>query len=91
MERIFNSNRIEKRSRRPSVDSPLPIHYRFERAAEQRVKADASVEAGREFVEAYVQFTHYIEGVRQVATGTAGSHGSTTPSPASHAGHKGSW
>lgn len=64
------------------------IHHRFERAAAQRVKADASVEAGREFVEAYVQFTHYVEGVHQVATGAPESHGSAAPGPASHAGRK---
>jgi len=45
------------------------IRKRFERALATLKKADKSVEAGREFVEAYVQYTHYLEGLHQVAAG----------------------
>jgi hypothetical protein len=37
------------------------IRERFKKAYEAKKHADHSVEAGREFVEAYVQFTHYVE------------------------------
>lgn len=37
------------------------IRERFAKASETRKHADQSVEAGREFVEAYVQFVHYAE------------------------------
>jgi len=37
------------------------IRERFRRALETRKHADKSVTAGREFVEAYVIFTHYVE------------------------------
>jgi len=37
------------------------IRERFRRALETRKHADKSVNAGREFVEAYVIFTHYVE------------------------------
>jgi hypothetical protein len=37
------------------------IRKRFARASEAAAHADDSVEAGREFVEAYVEFTHYVE------------------------------
>lgn len=37
------------------------IHERFARVAEARKHADESVEAGRKFVEAYVDYTHYVE------------------------------
>lgn len=37
------------------------IHERFTKAKEAKKHADQSVEAGRKFVEAYVQFTHYVE------------------------------
>jgi len=37
------------------------IRERFRRALETRKHADESVAAGREFVEAYVIFTHYLE------------------------------
>lgn len=39
------------------------IRERFERVMKTRRHADESVAAGREFVEAYVQFTHYAEGI----------------------------
>lgn len=51
------------------------IRARFERAATLRAKADTSVDAGRAFVEAYVQFTHYVEAVHQAVAGTASAHG----------------
>jgi hypothetical protein len=37
------------------------IRDRFAYARETKKHADESVEAGREFVEAYVEFTHYVE------------------------------
>jgi hypothetical protein len=37
------------------------IRERFNRALETKKHADESVSAGREFVEAYVVFTHYVE------------------------------
>jgi hypothetical protein len=62
------------------------IRHRFDRAAALRTKADASVEAGREFVEAYVLFTHYVEGVHQAAEAPAG-HGTPAHTDAVAAGH----
>jgi len=37
------------------------IRKRFANALEKKKHADESVEAGREFVEAYVEFLHYVE------------------------------
>lgn len=39
------------------------IRERFQRAIEKQKHADESVAAGREFIEAYVTFTHYVEGL----------------------------
>jgi len=39
------------------------IRERFQRALEASKHADESVAAGREFVKAYVIFTHYVEGL----------------------------
>lgn len=58
------------------------IRKRFEHALETRKHAHESVEAGREFVEAYVTYVHYVEGVanavhgapQHAKTGTPGSH-----------------
>jgi len=48
------------------------IRERFARAAEAKTHAAESVEAGREFVERYVIYVHYVEGIAQAAEG--GSH-----------------
>lgn len=54
------------------------IRERFSKVAEAGKYADSSVGAGREFVEAYVQFVHYVEGVHDLAQGHAGAHGQAT-------------
>jgi len=51
------------------------IRKRFERAMETKKHADESVEAGREFVEAYIEFTHFVEGLHQMMAGGAAHHG----------------
>ena len=50
------------------------IRERFARAATAKKQADASVTAGREFVEAYVELTHYVERLHLDAT-TSAAHG----------------
>ncbi len=37
------------------------IHERFNKARDAKRRANDNVEAGREYVHAYVQFTHYVE------------------------------
>lgn len=58
------------------------IHVRFNHALETKKHAQESVHAGREFVEAYVSYVHYVEEVANVVHGTA--HHSETASPAKH-------
>jgi hypothetical protein len=50
------------------------IRERFRRALETRNRVDKSVIAGREFVEAYMIFTHYIEGLHALIKGGAVRH-----------------
>ncbi|MEW6200636.1 MAG: DUF6448 family protein, partial [bacterium] len=51
------------------------IRMRFNSAVEKKRHADSSVEAGREFVEAYIGFVHYAEGIYQVVAASAVHHG----------------
>ena len=53
------------------------IRDRFQATAERRKHANESVAAGREFVEAYVVFTHYVEGIYNAAAPAPG-HGAGT-------------
>ena len=48
------------------------IRHRFTATMDKRNHADESVPAGREFVEAYVEFVHYVERLHADATGQAG-------------------
>ena len=50
------------------------VRERFLKALEAKKHADESVEAGREYVEAYVRYTHFIEGIHQAIL-SAGGHG----------------
>ena len=53
------------------------IHERFARVAEAVRHKDESVAEGRKFVEAYVEYTHYVERLHQDAAGQAhDGHGS---------------
>jgi len=50
------------------------VAERFNRALETRKHKDESVEAGREYVEAYVQYMHYVEGIHNAVAGKGGHH-----------------
>ncbi len=50
------------------------IRSRFVETYEKQKHAEASVDQGREFVEAYVDFTHYVEGLHGLIKGGA-AHG----------------
>lgn len=45
------------------------IRERFNHAVEAKKHADESVEAGRQYVKAYVEFIHYVEGLHLAAVG----------------------
>lgn len=51
------------------------IRQRFQHANETQKHADDSVAAGRKFVESYVIFTHYVEGLHGLIKGGAAHHG----------------
>lgn len=61
------------------------IGERFKRVGEARKHKDKNVEAGREFVEAYVTYMHYVEGIH-AAIMSAGAH--HAEGPEGTAGHK---
>lgn len=48
------------------------IRERYIRAVERKKHAEESVQAGREYVEAYVEFIHYVERVQEDVTTSAG-------------------
>ena len=64
------------------------IRERFAQVQEKKKHANDSVQAGREFVEAYVEYTHYVERLHADAAGHAGheaeTHGADTEGGHAH-------
>lgn len=58
------------------------IRSRFTKAMELKKHAAESVEAGRQYVAAYVDYVHYVERLHEVAAGQGGHHGEAHASPA---------
>lgn len=63
------------------------IRSRFQETLEKKKHANDSVEAGREFVEHYVVFTHYVEGLHGLIKGGAANHGAGEEKSAAGHGH----
>lgn len=55
------------------------IRRRFQATLREKQRIEDSVEAGRAYVRAYVEFTHYIEALHAAATGTAHAHSESAP------------
>lgn len=62
------------------------VKEKFNRALEARKAKDKSVEAGREYVEAYVAYTHYVEGIHAAIMSAGGHH--PADAAAEHKEHK---
>jgi hypothetical protein len=60
------------------------IRERFQHASETQEHANDSVAAGREYVKAYVLFTHYVEGLHAIIKRSGGHHGKRANG---HSGH----
>jgi hypothetical protein len=63
------------------------IRHRFTETMEKKQHADENVAAGREFVEAYVEFVHYVERLHTDATGPAG-HAAQPEKASEPSGHQ---
>jgi hypothetical protein len=50
------------------------VKARFDRVLEKKAHMNESVEAGREYVAAYVEYLHYVAGVHKVIAGEASDH-----------------
>lgn len=60
------------------------IREKFTRVVETWKNKDKNVEAGREFVEAYVTYTHYVEGIHSAIVSAGAHHAEATGT----SGHK---
>lgn len=63
------------------------IRQRFAKASEAKARKDRSVDGGREFVAAYVEFVHYVENLHNAVAGHGASHGEAAPGGAGEHSH----
>lgn len=63
------------------------IQKHFDRAAGARRRQGESVSAGREFVDAYVRYTHYVEGIHAAVMAPGTDQAKAEPGPTAHAEH----
>ena len=73
-DKALDSGSVDKLVKVLSGAMAKGIREHFQRAIEAKKNADKSVAAGREFVEAYVMFTHYAEGLHGIIKGGAKHH-----------------
>lgn len=60
-DKALESGSVDNLTKKVSDSVSTGIRKRFAHARETKKHSDESIEAGREFVEAYVEFTHYVE------------------------------
>jgi hypothetical protein len=60
------------------------LHKRFEEVSARKNYPKNDVEAGREYVKAYVEYVHYVEGVYDAASGAGAEHAHPEAAPAAH-------
>lgn len=74
---------VDDLSKEVSALVTVGIHQRFERLMKTKKHVEETVPTGREYVEAYVEFVHYVERLHNDALGTGGHHtdpeGRSTP------------
>lgn len=75
-DKAIDAGSVDELSEKIGIAVRDGIRKRFAEVAEKKKHAGDSVEAGREFVEAYVEYVHFVEGIHNMAAkGPAHDHG----------------
>jgi len=74
-DRALESGSVENLVKLVTNSVATGIRKRFAHALEAKKHQNESVQAGREYVEAYIEFTHYVERLHRDATSSAAHHG----------------
>ena len=72
-DKALESGSVDKVVKLVTDEATAGIRRRFAEAREKKAHAEHNVDAGREFVAAYVEYVHYVEGLHQAAQ-AAGAH-----------------
>ena len=86
-DKALETGSVDKVVKLVTDDAVAGIRQRFAEAREKKKHADESVEAGREFVAAYVEYVHYVEGLHETAQ-ASGAHHADSSATTEHSEHK---
>jgi hypothetical protein len=70
-DKALEAGSVEDLAKEVAAAAEKGIRERFARAAAKKAHAGHTVEAGREFVEAYIEYVHYVELLHGDVTGAA--------------------
>lgn len=73
-DRALETGNIDELAKRIGEHAEAGVRERFARAIKTKQHANNNTEAGREFVEAYVVFVHYVKGLHSTIVGHGGHH-----------------
>jgi hypothetical protein len=76
---------VDDLAQRMGEHAAAGVRGRFNRAAEAKKHMNDSVEAGREYVEAYVTYVHYVENLHGAVVGQGGHHAEVAEGTPAHA------
>ena len=76
-DRALQSGSVDNLARMVSEAVAEGIRRRFSEALARQRVADDSIDNGRAYVAAYVEFVHYVEGIHRAVRGSAHSHQSS--------------
>ncbi len=68
-DKSLDEGSVDKLARKIANNLENEIKARFNRVLEKKKHADDNVQAGREYVEAYVQYVHFVDGVHNMISG----------------------
>jgi hypothetical protein len=86
-DKALESGSVDKVAKLVTDEAAAGIRKRFAEAHEKKAHAAHNVDAGRQFVAAYVDYVHYVEGLHQAAQGTGEHHAAgpdATPTKEAH-------
>lgn len=84
-DKALETGSVEKLTKETAHLVTEGIHQRFEKTMKAKKMADKSVEQGREYVDAYVDYVHYVERLHMAAAGPDAHHGEKKGVSSEHA------
>lgn len=78
-DRALDSGKVDDLIKTLTDETAAGIRRRFADAAEKKRPAEHSVDAGRDYVAAYIEFVHHVEALHSVARRKTAPHGHSEP------------